>query len=488
MRGCTKGRQIMVGTWLALGLALTGCGGGSGSSTVTPGSGSGSGSGTGGGNPAPATQVQVNLGDAPSDWVMAFGMTVSGLTLTPTSGSPVSLMATATPMEMAQSMGTMLPLAAASVPQGTYTQATVTLASVSMGYMDPVTKTYTQKTMPGPFTAHVTFSPALTVGSSPMALNFDMNLGASMSVDGTGAVSLAPVMTAAMSGIATSGQTPWSGAMPQMMGSVSALSGSQFSLGSMMGMQKATFTTDANTLFMGSGLTSMAGMATGMLVSVDAAIQQDGTYLAKRVEALGIGSTGMMAGGLVTSLTGNPPTQLTLAAGMGQGGGMMPGTIGGLMTVSLSSTTAYVYDADGLDLTGLPFTPDFSAASLAKGQRVAALSASGMMSGGGGMGGGMMGSVGTVTASALRLEPQALHGTVSGYTVNGTQASFTLTLPSDSAFATLTGVSTLQVYQQASTRLMGLQAVSNGTDVAARGLLFNDAGTYRLVAGWITLP
>jgi hypothetical protein len=321
-----------------------------------------------------------------------------------------------------------------------------------------------------------------------MALNFDMNLGASVTMDGSGNITLAPVMTAAMAALATSGQTPWNGAMPQRMGSVTAISGSQFSLGSMMGMQTATFATDANTLFTGSGLTSMAGMATGLMVSVDAIVQQDGTYLAKRVESLGFGSTGMMAGGLVTSLTGNPPTQLTLAAGMGQGGGMMPAAIGGTVTVSLPSGTPYSYDADGLDLTGLPFMPEFSAASLAKGQRVAVLSASGMMSGGGGMGGGMMGSLGTVTASAVRLEPQALHGTVSGYTTSGTQAAFTLTLPADSAFTTLTGATTLLVYQQASTRLMGLQAVSNGADVAARGLLFNDAGTYKLVAGWITLP
>ena len=480
------GKAAVGGLLVLGGLCILGCGGSSSASGAASGTGTGPGSGTG--TTPTATPVQVNLGDAPADWIMAFGMTVTSVTLTPASGTPVSLVATATPMEMMQTMATMQPMATLSIPQGTYTQAAVTLASVSMGYLDPVTRSYTQKTMPGPFTAKVPFSPALTVGASPMALNFDMDMGASVTVDGSGNITLAPVMTATMAALATSGQTPWNGAIPQQMGSVTALSGSQFTLGSMMGMQTATFITDANTLFTGSGLTSMAGLATGLMVSVDAIVQQDGTYLARRVESLGFGSTGMMAGGLVTSLTGNPPTQLALAAGMGQGGGMMPAAIGGTVAVTLPSGTPYSYDADGLDLTGLPFTPDFSGATLAKGQRVAVLSASGMMSGGGGMGGGMMGSLGTVTASAVRLEPQALHGTVSAYTISGTQAAFTLTLPADSAFSTLTGATTLLVYQQASTRLMGLQAVSNGADVAARGLLFNDAGTYKLVAGWITLP
>ena len=486
MRFNRLGKAIAGGLLLLGGLGILGCGGSSSASGAASGTGTGPGSGTG--TTPTATPVQVNLGDAPADWIMAFGMTVNNVTLTPASGTPVSLVATATPMEMTQTMATMQPLAALSIPQGTYTRATVTLASVSMGYLDPVTKAYVQKAMPGPFTAVVPFSPALTVGANPMALNFDMNMGASVTVDGSGNVSLSPVMTAAMASLATSGQTPWTGGMQQMMGSVSTISGSQFSLGAMMGMQKASFTTDATTLFTGSGLAGMAGLTSGMMVSVDATVQPDGSYLAKRVESLGVGSTGMMGGGLVTTVTGNPPTQLTLAASAGQGGGMMPTSIGGTVTVSIPSGTPYAYDADGLDLTGLPFTPVFDPASLAKGQRVAVLSAGAMMSGGGGMGGGMMGSLGTITASAMRLEPQALHGTVSGYTVSGTQASFTLTLPADAAFTTLTGASTVVVYQQAATRMMGLASVANGADVAARGLLFNDAGTYKLVAGWITLP
>ena len=99
----------------------------------------------------------------------------------------------------------------------------------------------------------------------------------------------------------------------------------------------------------------------------------------------------------------------------------------------------------------------------------------------------MPGTLGTLTASQVRLEPQALHGTVSAYTVGGSLTTFTLTLPSDSAFATLTGATTVQVYQQAGTQVMGTTPVANGADVQARGLLFYDAGTYKLVTGWLAV-
>jgi hypothetical protein len=215
---------------------------------------------------------------------------------------------------------------------------------------------------------------------------------------------------------------------------------------------------------------------------VDAALQADGTYLAQRIESMGVGTNGMMGGGIITAITGNPPTQLTLVTNSGQGSGMMASAIAGTLTVTLPAATPYSIDADGVDLTGLAFTPTFDATTLTKGQRVDVVSGTGMM------GGGMMGGTRTLTANQVRLEQQGLHGTVSNYTVNGSKATFTLTLPADSAFTTLTGAATVQVYQQTATQLHGLATIADAQDVVVRGLLFNDAGTYRLVASWIVAP
>lgn len=466
------------GLLLTSALGFFGCGGGS--------------STTASGSPAPTpttatTPMQVGLGDAPADWIMAFGMTVNAITLTNSTGATVNVMPASAATEMMQLMATVQPVSTLNVPQGTYTQAKVTVASVSMGYMDPVSHAYTQKTLAGPFTATVPFSPSMTVGNAPAALNFDMNMASSVGIDGSGNVTFNPAMTAAMATVSGTSANPWQGGMQHQVGSVSSVSGSTFAMGSMMGLPSATFTTNGSTQFPATGLSGMGTMTSGMMVAVDASLQADGTYLAQRVEYMGVGSTGGMGGGLVTAITGNPPTQLTLAANAGQGGGMMASSIAGTLTVSLPAAVPYSLDTDGVTLAGLPFAPAFDATTLVKGQRVDVVSTSGMMTGSGGMGGGMPGTLGTLTASQVRLEPQALHGTVSAYTVGGSLTTFTLTLPSDSAFATLTGATTVQVYQQAGTQVMGTTPVANGADVQARGLLFYDAGTYKLVTGWLAV-
>lgn len=434
--------------------------------------------------PAGTTSMQIGLGDAPSDWITALGMTVNSVMLTSSSGSTVNVAPTASLLEMTQLMAGVQPVSAVSVPQGTYTQATVTMSSVSMGYMDPSTKAYTQKTLAGPFTATVPFSPSLTVGAAPMALSFDMDLAASVAIDGSGNVTLAPVMTASAASVGSTTADPWAGAMQHQVGSVSNATGSTFTMGSMMGIGTATFAVDASTQFAGAGLAGLSAMASGMLVDVDAVLQANGTYLARRVEGMGPGASGMMGGGIVTAITGNPPSQFTLALNAGMGGGMMASTLAATATVTVSSTTPWAVDSDLVDLTGLPFAPAFGPTTFSAGQRVEVTSNGGMTGGTGMMGGGS--GTRSITAAQVRLEPQGLHGTVSAYAASGSQATFTLTLPSDSAFATLTGATSIQVYQQAGTLLHGLATVGNGQSLEVRGLLFFDGTTYRLVAGWMT--
>ena len=67
-------------------------------------------------------------------------------------------------------------------------------------------------------------------------------------------------------------------------------------------------------------------------------------------------------------------------------------------------------------------------------------------------------------------------------------ATFMLTVAADSAFTTLTGSTTVTVFQQPGTELWGMTTITNGSTVHARGLLFLDAGTYKLVAGRMMAP
>lgn len=101
--------------------------------------------------------------------------------------------------------------------------------------------------------------------------------------------------------------------------------------------------------------------------------------------------------------------------------------------------------------------------------------------------GGMMGG-GTIDASEIDLEQQGLSGTVSGYTGSGAPTTFTLMVPADSAFGTLTGATAITVFQQPGTELRGMTTITNGSTVHVRGLLFLDAGSYKLVASRIMAP
>jgi hypothetical protein len=225
----------------------------------------------------------------------------------------------------------------------------------------------------------------------------------------------------------------------------------------------------------------MGAMGAGMLVAVDGSLQADGSWLASRIQSvMPVGGT--MAMGVVTGITGNPPTQLVLTARDGAGQGMMPSNLAATTTVSLGSSTSFEIASHDVDLSNLPFAPRFDASSLSKGQSVAAFSSGGMMQGGGM--GGMMGG-GTISASAVQLVQQGLRGTVSAYAASADRASFTLTLPAEAAFAALSGTRNVTVYQQPGTRLGGHQPIANGAAVTVRGLLFFDAGAFKLVAARI---
>ena len=451
---------------LSLASTLTACGGGSNSTTTS--------------NPSPTpaakTAVQVNIGDSPADWMLAFSMNVTSMSLTGSNGS-VSVVSSSTPMEMTHLMGTMQPLAMLSAPQGTYSGASITIGSATVMYMDPTTKAAVQATIPGPMTANVSFSSPITVGSTPMAMGFDLDLANSVTGSAGGTLSMNPVFHVT-SGMQGSTLDPSGGGIQQMMGSVSSVSGSGFSMTSMQAAQSFAFTTNSSTVFDG---TSMGSMSSGMLVIVDATMQSDGSMLATKIRSM-MGSGGAMGGGVITAVTGQPPTQLTMVMQNGAGTGMMASDFAAGVTINLSGSTTYEIDDDNMDMSGLPFTPVFDASHVYVGQSVMPISSGGMMSGSGGgmMGGGSM--AGTMTASSLELAPQGLSGTVATAISSGSATNFMLTLPSDSAFTTMTGATSVTVYQQTATTVAGTSPIASGSTVHAFGLLFFDGGKWKMVA------
>src|ERR1035437_7361185 len=305
---------------IALSLSLMiGCGG-SASSSPNP-------------NPQPnTTALQVNLGDAPSDRLVAVSMTLGSMNLTKSGGGSVTVVASSIPVEMMHLMGTVEPISLMNVPQGTYSGASTSISSAVVMYMDPSTMQLVQKSVPGPMSATINFSPSLTVGTSPMVLNLDMNMASSVSIDNSGNVTMTPTITASMNpGGTGSSQDPENGGMEHMTGTVMSSSGNSFAMSMMQSSQNISVTTGSNTQFMGMG--GMGGMSDGMIVMGDATMQSDGTFIAQKVQSMMSMSGGSMAGGLVTSTTGNPVTQLTLVMHEGGGAGMTGSYLAGTTTV-----------------------------------------------------------------------------------------------------------------------------------------------------------
>ncbi|HVC90368.1 MAG TPA: DUF5666 domain-containing protein [Acidobacteriaceae bacterium] len=456
--------------------------------TGTIGCGSGSSSSTGSTPPitptAASTAVLVNMGDTPSDSVLECAVTISAMSFTNTSGTsaPVTI-ATPMTMELAHLRGTVAPLMMQSIPQGTYNAMSITLSSATITSMTS-SHSPVQQVFSTPMTVNIPLSTPLTVGSNAMVMNLDLNLATSVGTGSGGAITFTPAFDAsAETATGNASATPEQGGMMQVVGNVTGISSSTFTMGTLQGMSMS-LATGSNTQYQGMNgqtISNMGMMSNGQIMTVNATLQPGGTWTANSVTAM-MGSGGVMPIGMITATTGSSVTQLTMFPDNGIGAGMMASLLANGMTVNVGGSATYGIDDVGVSMSGLPITPQFDASHMAAGQNIAAVGSGAMSSGGGMMGGGGFMNMGSMTAAGFELEPQGLSGTVASASGSG----FTLSLPSDSAFTLLTGATSVPVYQTAQTQMKGLTAVANGQNVAVYGYLFYNAGSYNFVAMQIT--
>ncbi|HSE48747.1 MAG TPA: DUF5666 domain-containing protein [Terriglobales bacterium] len=456
-------RGIRVSQVIGLVLATivaVGCGGGGNTAAVN--------------NPPPATQsamAQIKFGDAPADSIVAFELTVNSVVLHSSAGD-VSVLASPTRIELIHNAGNFEPLALRNIPAGAYTGATITVADPEVKVIGSTGQPVELAATLASNTANVTFSPAITVASSPLVINFDLNVAASVAISGNTAT-VTPTFTASSNPVAQNeNEQEVEDGEVEVTGAVASAGGNSFSINVDQASQSLTFTTDSSTQFE-SPLTGVGSLTVEMIVEVHAVTQSDGSLLARKVEAEVEGADGLEVEGLVVSTTGSPVTQFVMVVQDETTPSSSAPAIGANVTVNLDGNTRFRLRSDKVDLSNLPFTPTFDASTLSVAQRVEVDTDTSAAS--------------TITADKVKLQEQALTGVVSGYTPNGSQASFTLTVASDSAFARLTGLTTLTVFQQPSTRLKNLSAVSNGATVRVRGLLFSNSG-FKLVAERIGTP
>ena len=463
-------RVILASVAVALFVVIAGCGGHNdvvAPPTPTPGT----------------TSAQVRIGDAAADRVLFFSFKVgSPLTLTTTGGDKVVYDIGNNRWELTHMAGKFEPLSVSDLRQGSYSSVDLVVVSPGMVYLD---KNGVPQGLLGNPSQNVTvnFSPTLTIGSTPLILNMDVNLANALATDANGFVTGFDFKSSSFafstkSIAAENEQQDDSGEFEGTTGKVTIVSGSTFTMEVGQGNTEMLFTTDGNTQF-SDGVTNVASTL-NKIVKVEGVTKADGTLYAKEVEGMENQSGGTVEG-LITS---TPSTAFQLELQDGNGNGMDPTKVGMLFDIDISALNAsdFTIDYGKCDKAGLtvpgPLFP-FDASHLHAGQRVEVETVNPVPAGNG-----------TITANRVRLQQQALTGTVSNFVAgqNGA-ATFDLNLPTDgsSYMAQMLAANIFHVYQQPGTHNT-FGAISNGSKLRVRGLLFYTAPGYNMIARRITLP
>jgi uncharacterized protein DUF5666/uncharacterized protein DUF4382 len=458
---CAKVQVLLWSLLLGVVAVTTGCGSYS-SSSMTAAAGA-------------KSATQVRIGDAPSDRVVSFEISVGPVTMTPAGGSAVTVLSSPREIELAHLSETNEPLALLNVPQGSYGSMTLTVANPEVTSINNLGATV--ELQPA-FNQSITinFSPALNVGTGSSVINIDLNLANSLTFDAQGNVA-GVAITANSFSVSTSAVAPVQqqhaedGELEDTTGLVTGVSGTSFTMTVGQNGVSLTFTTDVNTQFSdGASLATMLNT----IVNVEGNTQPDGSLYAKEIEGVE-NNAGMEADGLVTQVSGNPATQLSVVAQDGSGSGMDTTKIGTTLSIDVSGAN-YKVEQGNIDTSGiggLPSSPNFpfDATTIHTGQRVEIESSSSMSSS-------------TTVADKVKLQQQTLTGTVSGLAAptSAGPVTFTLTVAPDSAFAMLAGQSRIAVYWQPGTDLHNLASVSNGDIVRVRGLVFFTSSSFNMIA------
>jgi hypothetical protein len=434
----------------------SGCGGGG--STVAAGPTPTPGAGT--------TSTQVRFGDAPADSVISFEVSVSTLTLTPAGGgTPISVAVPANNrIELTHQSGKFEPFAVGNLPQGTFSAANLTLANSELTFLS-TTGTPVHVNGPASSSISIPLSPNLTISASPLVLNIDVNVGASITtaagvVNGIAFTSTSFTITAKAPGTANNQQDD-DGEFEDVQGTVTAVSAPTFTMKIGSTGSSLTFTTDATTEF-NDGVTGVASLL-NQVVTVEGFTKSDGTLFAKEVEGLE-NQNGAEVEGLITAISG---TTLTVTAQDGIGNGMDDNKVGSTFTVNIAGLNASKFRVKGGNGFGgnVPAGLTFDNTTIHQGQRIevdtdAAVPAAN----------------GAIAPDKINLQQQGVSGTVA----NAAASTFDINLAADSALKTISGQTVVHVTKISSTD--SRVTVANGGTVQVRGLLFWNGTSWQLIA------
>ena len=477
-------RLVLLFTLLHNLLLLVGCGAGGATLPSPAGGGSNGGSGGaagvaggvagGGGNSSGSTAVLVNLGDFASlpDNIVSFELTIDAVSLRSANGD-IALLGDPRRFEVSRLKAE--PLVLANLPQGKYSGIVIDVSNPEISFID--SGGVLHENIAASLTSSSVTNPSeFGFGATPGSINLNLFLEASFG--GDGGITVKPALN-----FSTGGQPT-----KDLVGRILGTDGDHVDLDVIgllpmydpswfYGAGAFSFATDSSTDL--QNFHSLSYLTTGRTAEVDAVLGTDGTFHATKVRLENDDASKVVTEGIVLHQA-SPQLKMMVREVHGPGDVTLP-EVGKSLTVNANAVSEFRFDPDGIDLNNLDFTPTFDALTIVPGQNVRAAAASG--------------SATVIAADQLKLVKQSVDGTPGAVTANSVsgQYSFPLNLSPDSAFAMLTGHTTVYVTLQPSTQkylYFGAEDCVScivGAPVRVRGLLFSTGGQYRLVAEWLAV-
>jgi hypothetical protein len=313
--------------------------------------------------------------------VISFGVTITGLTLTPQSGgSPVSVLPGGSPLtvDFASLMDFATLFSLGNVTPGTYNALGITLSNPQLTYLDTSTTPSSLKTIaPGmtSLTINLGLNPPLTIASNGIvALQLDFNLLNSVSLGSNNQFTVTPTFTANLASASGSNGFVQFDELSGLVQSVSTSSTNPSFVGSftISRPDAPTLTVYVTSSTSFAGISGLSGLTAGTYVEMEAFLNANANIVANTVvaEAQENAASGEAAfAGLITSVTpqtGNA-TQFTLLVQEENPDVSSRVALFSPLTVNIApSSTRFGLTAHAADFANFSFGPT----NLAAGQRV----------------------------------------------------------------------------------------------------------------------
>jgi hypothetical protein len=435
-----------------------------------------------------------------NDQLTIFAAQVQSVTLTNSSGHSVTLFNNPLFLEFMHFNGGAGPLATATIPQDTYTSATVAVggAQFTCDYIDASggrnDATFAYGYMPA---GHVTATLPQPITVTGDSMGIALRLLVSQSATASSCTADAPTQnsftiysitpTFELTGVVATDAvaTVRYLSLREYMGQVGAFDAAsgvlQLQVPSAPDQASVPVPllvrVDTQTVLQGAAGT--AGLIAGTFVTLDGMLQADGSVRARRIAVADPLALNVRRGPVLLVSSAEPVVQMRPV--QGQGADYVVDT----ESFDFASTTFRI-SGELANLQQLPFTASFTSANMVAGQNVYVSAPQYILSGGLSY---------YAAATTITLMPQTIDGTVYGVGSSGSFTVYGVELGSQDLFPSLavqagqttrvTQPSQVQVYVDNNTQQLASTPVTVGTPARFYGLVFNDNGVLRMDAAAI---